>query len=129
MESLLNDGLPKVIGCLIPLQWTTYPYFQASRKLLRGVWSLVYESFIILVYGLLRGASDARQDRLRSRCPFVLAAQNLLNNLARLGIRSSEWTNHKWKTEYCENASRLHVFYTQNQCQACWDELAPNSLG
>ena len=21
-----------------------------------------------------------------------------------------EWTNHKWKTEYCENASRLRVF-------------------
>ena len=36
--------------------------------------------------------------------------RNLLNNLARLGIRASEWTNHKWKTEYCENASRLRVF-------------------
>ena len=34
----------------------------------------------------------------------------LLNNLARLGIRASEWINHKWNTEYCENASRLHVF-------------------
>ena len=38
------------------------------------------------------------------------AARNLLNNLARLGIRASEWTNHKWKTEYCENASRLRAF-------------------
>ena len=38
------------------------------------------------------------------------AAQNLLNNLARLGIRASEWTNHKWKTEYCENDSRIRVF-------------------
>ena len=42
--------------------------------------------------------------------PFVPAARNLLNNLARLGIRASEWTNHKWKTEYCENASRLRAF-------------------
>ena len=38
------------------------------------------------------------------------AAQNLLDNLARLGIRASEWTNHKWKTEYCEDASRLRAF-------------------
>ena len=48
--------------------------------------------------------------RLRSRCPFVPAARNLLDKLARLGIRASEWTNHKWKTEYCENAFRLRGF-------------------
>ena len=33
-----------------------------------------------------------------------------LDNLARLGIRTFEWTNHKWKTEYCENVSRLRAF-------------------
>ena len=48
--------------------------------------------------------------RLRSRHPFVPAAQNLSDNLARLGICASEWTNHKWKMEYCENASRLRAF-------------------
>ena len=42
--------------------------------------------------------------RLRSRRPFVSAARNRLDNLARLGIRASEWTNHKWNAEYCENA-------------------------
>ena len=31
-------------------------------------------------------------------------------DLARLGIRISEWTNHKWKMEYCEGASRLRAF-------------------
>ena len=48
--------------------------------------------------------------RLRFRCPFVPAARNLLDNLVRLGIRASEWTNHKCETEYCENASRLRAF-------------------
>ena len=48
--------------------------------------------------------------RLRSRNPFVPGARNLLDNLARLGIRASERTNHKWKTEYCETASRLRAF-------------------
>ena len=63
-----------------------------------------------ILYGLLSGSSDTRQVRLRSRCPAVPASRNLLDNLARLGIRASEWTNHKWKTEYCENASRLRDF-------------------
>ena len=40
----------------------------------------------------------------------VPGARNLLDNLARLGIRASEWTNHKWNAEYCESASRLRAF-------------------
>ena len=61
-------------------------------------------------FTLTTGDSKLGQVRLRSRRPFVPAARNLLNNLARLGIRASEWTNHKWKTEYSENASRLRAF-------------------
>ena len=63
-----------------------------------------------ILHGLLSGSSDTRQVRLRSRRLFVPVARNLLDNLARLGIRASEWTNHKWNAEYCENASRLRVF-------------------
>ena len=63
-----------------------------------------------ILYAFLSGSSDTRQVRLRSRHPFVPRARNLLDNLARLGIRASEWTNHKWKTEYCENVSRLRAF-------------------
>ena len=66
-----------------------------------------------ILHGLLSGSSDIRQVRLRSRRPFVLAARNLLDNLARLGIRASEWTNLKWKTEYCKGASRLRAFVPQ----------------
>ena len=61
----------------------------------------------------LSGSSDTHQVRLRSRRPFVPASRNLLYNLAGLGIRASEWTNHKWKTEYCENASRLRAFVSR----------------
>ena len=63
-----------------------------------------------ILYGLLSGSSDTGQVRLRSRRPFVPGARNLLVNLARLGIRCFEWTNHKLKTEYCESASRLRAF-------------------
>ena len=43
-----------------------------------------------ILYGLLSGSSDTREVRLRSRRPFVPAARNLLDNLARLGIRASD---------------------------------------
>ena len=84
-----------------------------------------------ILYGLLSGSSDTRQVRLRSRRPFVPGVQNLLDNLARLGIRTSEWTNHKWKTEYCENASRLRAFEPETGArpvgmglpQAAWVKL------
>ena len=63
-----------------------------------------------ILYVLLSGSSDTRQVRLRSRRPFAPASRNLLENLARLGIHASKWTNYKWKTEYCKNASRLRAF-------------------
>ena len=62
-----------------------------------------------ILYGFLSGSSDTGQVRLRSRRLFVPVARNLLDNLARLGIRASKWTNHKWNVEYCENGSRLRV--------------------
>ena len=70
-----------------------------------------------ILYGLLSGSSDTREARLRSRRPFVPAARNLLDNLARLDIRASEWTNYKWKTEYCENASRLRAFVPETSAR------------
>ena len=63
-----------------------------------------------ILYGLLSGSSDNRQVRLRSKHPFVPASRNLLDNLAGLGIRTSEWINHKWKAGYCKGASRLRAF-------------------
>ena len=63
-----------------------------------------------ILYGLLNGSSDNRQVRLRSRRPFVPVARYLLDNLARLDIHASKWTNLKWNAEYCKNAFRLCVF-------------------
>ena len=63
-----------------------------------------------ILYDLLSDSSDTRQVRLKSRRPFVPAARNLLENLAKFSIRASEWTNYKWKAGYCENTSGLRVF-------------------
>ena len=55
--------------------------------------------------------------RLRFRRPFVPASRNFLDNLARLGIRASEWTNYKWKMKYCESASRLRAFVPETRAR------------
>ena len=117
IDSVLNDALRIVTGCLRPA--LTYHLLvlsgiePAELRRLGATHSLAYRGSLDpdhILYGLLSRSSDTHQVRLRSRCPFVSAAWNLLDNLARLGIRASEWTNHKWKTEYCKNAFRLRAF-------------------
>ena len=117
IDSVLNNALHIVTGCLRPTPTDHLPVLSgiqpAELYRMGATVSLAYRGSLRpdhILYGLLRGSSDTRQARLRSRRPFVPAARNLLDNLARLGIRASEWTNHKWNAEYCENASRLRAF-------------------
>ena len=117
IDNVLNDTLRIVTGCLRPIPTDHLHVLSgiqpAELRRLGATLSLVYRGSLdsdYILYGLLSGSSDTRHVRLRSRLPFVSAARNLLNNLARLGIRASEWTNHKWKTKYYENASRLRAF-------------------
>ena len=58
---------------------------------LAAILSLAYRGSLYpdqISYGLLSGSLDGRQERLRSRRLFVLAARNLLNNLAGIGIHA-----------------------------------------
>ena len=117
IDSVLNDALRIVTGCLRSTPMDHLPVLSgiqpAELCLLRATLSLAYRGSLYpdhILHGLLSGSLDNRQVRLRSRRPSVPGARNLLDNLARLGIRASEWTNHKWKTEYWENASRFRDF-------------------
>ena len=120
IDCVLNDALRIVTGCLRPTPTDHLPVLSGIQPVelrrMGATLSLAYRGSLDpdhILYGLLSGSSDTRQVRLRSRRPFVPVARNLLDNLARLGIRASEWTNHKWKTDYCENASRLRAFVPQ----------------
>ena len=117
IDSVLSDALRIVTGCLRPTPTDHLHVLLGIQpaELLRlgATLSLAYRGSLDpdhILHGLLSGSSDTRQIRLRSRRPIVPGAWNLLDNLARLGISASEWKNHKWKTEYCENASRLRAF-------------------
>ena len=117
IDSVLNDAFGIVSGCLRPTPTDHLPVLSgiqpAELRQKEETLCLVYRGSLDpdhILHGLLSGSSDTRQVRLRSRRPFVPNARNLLDNLARLGIRASEWKNHKWNAEYCENASRLRAF-------------------
>ena len=109
IDNVLNDALRIVTGCLRPTPTDHLPVLSgiqpAEFRRMGATLSLAHRGFLDpdhILYGLLRGSSDTRQVRLISRLsPFVPAARNLLDNLARLGIRAFEWTNHKWNAEYC----------------------------
>ena len=113
IDSVLNDALRIVTGCLRPTPTDHLPMLSgmqpAEIRRMGATFSLAQRGSLYpdhILYGLLSGSSNTPQVRLRSRRPFRI----LLNNLARLGIRASEWKNHKWKTDYCENASRFRAF-------------------
>ena len=127
IDSVLNDALRIVTGCLCPTPMDHLPVLSgiqpAELHQLGTTLSLAYHGSLDpdhILHGLLSGSSDNRQVRLRSRRPFVPGARNLLDNLARLGIHASEWTNHDWKTEYCENASRLCAFVPRTGARPVW---------
>ena len=111
IDNVLNDALRIVTGCLRPTPTDHLPVFSgiqpAELRRLRATLSLAYRGSLDsdhILYSLLSGSSDTSQVRLKSRHPFVPGARSLLDNLARLGIRASEWTNYKWKTDAKRNA-------------------------
>ena len=117
IDSVLNDALRMVTGCLHPTPTDHLRILSgiqpAELRRMEATLSLDHRGSLDpdhILYGILSGPSDTHQVRLRSRRPFVPGARNLMDNLARFGIRASEWKNHKWKTKYCENASRLSAF-------------------
>ena len=130
IDSVMSDALPIITGCLRPTPTDYLPVLSGIQpselRRMGATLFLAYRGSLYLdhiLYGLLSGSSDTRQVRLRSRRPFVPAARNHLDNLARLGIRASEWTNHKWKTEYCENASKLRAFVPETGARPAGMEL------
>ena len=117
IDSVLNDALRIVTGCLLPTPTDHLPVLSgiqpAELRRMGVTLSLDHRGSLDpdhILHGLLSGSSYTRQVRLRSGRSFSPVARNLLDNFARLGIRASEWINHKWKTEYCENAFSLRVF-------------------
>ena len=128
IDSVLNDALCIVTGSLCPTPTNHLPVLSgiqpAELRQMGATLSLAYRGSLDpdhILHGLLSGSSDTCQVRLRSRRSFVPGAQNLLDNLARLGILASEWTNHK-------NGKRNTVKMLPGSVLLC-SRLVPGLLG
>ena len=136
IDSVLNDALRIVIGCLPPTPTDHLPVLSgiqpAELRRMGATLSLAHRGSLdpdYILHGHLSGSSVTRQVRLRSRRAFVPAARNLLDNLARLnGLHASEWTNHKWNAEHCENASRLRAFMPETGARPAEMGVATKSM-
>ena len=52
----------------------------------------------------------SRRSNLKSRRPFVPAAQKLPDSLTESDTRAAQWMDYVWNMEYLKSASRLHAF-------------------
>ena len=60
-----------------------------------------------LLHSALTRPSGATAQRLKSRYPFVPAAQQLIsfsNN-----VRAAQWADHQWKAEWADNPTKLRT--------------------
>ena len=102
MESILNDALRIVTGCLRPTPTEDLPALAgiqpAELRRLGATLSLanraIRDSGHVL-HGQLVGQQNVQLGRLRSRRPFVPAAWKLLGSLSKLDSRVKQWTKHK----------------------------------
>ena len=109
IDSVLNDALRIVTGCL-PILAGIQP---AELRRRGATLSLANRATLNpgqILHEQLVGKQNAHQGRLKSRRPFVPAAQKLLDSLTESHIRAAQWMDYAWNMEYLKSASRLHAF-------------------
>ena len=117
IDSVLNDALRVVTGCLHPTPTDNLPVLSgiqpAELRRQGATLSLANRSFLDsghILHGQLTKPLTVSKERLKSRGPFVSAARKLLHNLSKLGIRAAQWTNFIWDTEYSKSMSAFGVY-------------------
>ena len=63
-----------------------------------------------LLHSALTRPSSANARRLKSRHPFVPAAQQLIGLSDRNNIREAQWADHQWNVEWVEIPTRFRIF-------------------
>jgi len=64
-----------------------------------------------LLHSALTCPSGAAAQHLKSRHPFVPAAQQLISFSDNKNIRAAQWVDHQWNTEWADNPTRLRTSF------------------
>ena len=65
-----------------------------------------------LLHSALTRPSSANARRLKSRHPFVPAAQHLIALSDYNNIRAAQWADYQWNAEWMDSPTRLRIFIT-----------------
>ena len=68
-----------------------------------------------ILHEQLVGKQNAHQGRLKSRRPFVPAAQKLLDSLTESDIRAAQWMDYVMEHGVLEKCIKASCFYSQGQ--------------
>jgi len=63
-----------------------------------------------LPHSALTRPSSANAWHLKSRHPFVPAAQQLISLSDKNNIRAAQWADHQWNAEWTDNPTSLRTF-------------------
>jgi len=60
-----------------------------------------------LLHSALTRPPSANAKRLKSRHPFVPAAQQFISSFDNTNIRAAQWVDHRWNAEWTDNPTRF----------------------
>jgi len=115
IDPTINDALRIVTGCLRPTPADNLPILAgiqpAELRHSGTTLSLTRRAMEPghLLHSALPRPSGAPARRLKSRHPFVPAAQQLISFSDNNNIRASQWADHQWNAEWADNPTRLRT--------------------
>ena len=118
IDSTINYALRTVTGCLSPAPADNLPIFAGIQpaELRRNGATLSLTRRVTgsadLLYSALTSPSSAGARRLKSRHPFVRAAQHLISSSDNNSIRAEQWADRQWNAEWAVNLTHLRIFIT-----------------
>jgi len=116
IDPAINDALRVVTGCLRLTPADNLPTLAGIQpaELRRSGATLSLARRAMepghLLHSALTRPSCANARRLKSRHPFVLAAQHLISLSDNNNIRVAQWADYQWNAEWRDNTTRLRIF-------------------
>ena len=116
LDSVLNDALSIITGCLRPTPTNHLSILSGIQPVelrrLRATFSLAKRCTLDLdhiFHNQVGGSLDVHKENLKSNAHLCPLRGNLSCVLSKLSIRSNQWTNYNWRTEYSKSTSTLRV--------------------
>ena len=117
IDRVLNNVLRIFTGCLRPTPTNHLPVLSgiqpAELHRMEATLSLAYRGSPDpdhILYGFFKWALRYSPSETKIQMPVCASCAESFGQPCQTWLHASEWTNEKWKTEYCENASRLRAF-------------------